>query len=123
MAYGSPQEGQRDMKAVDPEWRVHRMFCSRVKQHLNENGKVLFCEDSAASSPDTFRPMIEAGGLRIERVFRPRSNNLYLLSMLPLWLKSGLFQPFRFLKERRLPLPLAEPNYSFYFVLSSAAER
>ena len=53
--------------SIDPKWKVHSEFFRTVKKNLAEDGVILLMENSQASSPDTFRSMIEDAGLRINR--------------------------------------------------------
>jgi hypothetical protein len=49
----------------DVGWELHRRFYRRVADFLAPGGEVLVQENALFSTVDTFRPMIEAGGLRI----------------------------------------------------------
>jgi len=60
--------------SIDPKWKVHSEFFRTVKKNLAEDGVILLMEASQASSPDTFRSMIEDAGLRINRCVHRTSN-------------------------------------------------
>lgn len=46
----------------DPDWSVHRDFYSSVGRFLKPGARVVLVEACDGSSPEIFRPMIEAGG-------------------------------------------------------------
>lgn len=54
-----------NIRAHDPEWRVHEGFFASVDRHLAPNGTILLQENNLGSSAATFRPMIERNGLKI----------------------------------------------------------
>lgn len=87
--------------SYDPDWDIHRRFYSRVRDHLNDGGKVLFQENADGSGPSDWREMISAGGLKFVESFKYREG---------IW---------RFVK-RRAAVVLKKPEwfYSMYYVLS-----
>jgi len=54
--------GDKDTKAFDRDWTVHREFYSTVKRFMKPGGHVVMMENRAASSLEVFEPMIQAGG-------------------------------------------------------------
>jgi predicted RNA methylase len=71
-----------DIQVFDAGWVVHERFYSQVGAHMNPGGLVVMVENAAASDPNLFRNMIEAGGGR-QRTLHPgsdlhgRPNGLY----------------------------------------------
>jgi hypothetical protein len=53
------------LRAHDPDWAIHRGFYAGVGRFLAPEGLILIQENGDGSGPETFREMIEAGGLRI----------------------------------------------------------
>jgi predicted RNA methylase len=49
----------------DPAWRIHSGFFADVGRHLQPSGVVVLQENTAGSTVETFRPMIEQAGLAI----------------------------------------------------------
>jgi methylase of polypeptide subunit release factors len=49
----------------DPGWLLHQRFYASVRQHLEPSANVVIQENRKFSSPETFRPMLEANGLRL----------------------------------------------------------
>ena len=62
-----PDEFVGNLRAHDPDWRIHRAFFSQVEPHLKPGGVIILQENSQGSTVDTFREMIAQGGL--ETVF------------------------------------------------------
>jgi methylase of polypeptide subunit release factors len=54
-----------DIRAHDPDWRIHRNFFETVGSHLAENGVIVLQENNRGSTVETFRPMIEQSGFAI----------------------------------------------------------
>lgn len=50
---------------LDPGWNVHRRFYAKIKDHLTPSGVIIMQENAYGSHVETFRPMIEAAGLRV----------------------------------------------------------
>jgi len=68
--------------SVDPEWKVHGEFFSNIKKNLALDGAIVLMENSQASSPDTFRRMVEDAGLRINRcVHRAGNQHVYWMEI------------------------------------------
>jgi predicted RNA methylase len=57
-----------DLRAHDPDWRIHREFFATIGDFLNVGGVVVLQENNRGSTVETFRQMIEQSGLEI--VFR-----------------------------------------------------
>jgi methylase of polypeptide subunit release factors len=57
---------------LDPEWNIHREFYSNIKNNLAPEGVILLCEYLGGSSPESFRQMINDGGLQITNYFKAR---------------------------------------------------
>ncbi len=56
---------ENDIRAHDPDWRIHREFFATVGDHLAQDGVIVLQENNCGSVVETFRPMIEDAGLRI----------------------------------------------------------
>jgi predicted RNA methylase len=54
-----------DLRAHDPDWRIHRGFFSTVEPHLNPGAVMVLQENNRGSTAETFRTMIEAAGLSV----------------------------------------------------------
>lgn len=48
---------------LDDGWELHRKFYNQVSTYLNLQGNILLIEHSSFSTPETFRNMLEEGGL------------------------------------------------------------
>jgi hypothetical protein len=54
-----------NIRAQDPDWRVHRDFFGTVAPFLKRGAVIILQENNAGSTPDTFRSMIAESGLTI----------------------------------------------------------
>jgi methylase of polypeptide subunit release factors len=54
-----------DIRAHDPDWRIHRNFFETVSDHLAVDGVIVLQENNRGSVVETFRPMIEHSGFEI----------------------------------------------------------
>jgi spermidine synthase len=54
-----------DLRAHDPDWRIHREFFETIGQFLSPGGVVVLQENNRGSTVETFRQMIEECGLKI----------------------------------------------------------
>ena len=54
-----------DIRAHDPDWRIHRNFFETVSDHLAEDGVIVLQENNRGSIVETFRPMIEQSDFEI----------------------------------------------------------
>ena len=54
-----------DIRAHDPDWRIHRGFFETVGNHLAEDGVIVLQENNRGSIVETFRSLIEQSGLEI----------------------------------------------------------
>ena len=54
-----------DLRAHDPDWRIHREFFATIGDFLNVGGVVVLQENNRGSTVETFRQMIEQSGLEI----------------------------------------------------------
>jgi len=54
-----------DIRAHDPDWRIHRNFFETVSDHLAKDGVIVLQENNRGSIVETFRPMIEQSGFEI----------------------------------------------------------
>jgi hypothetical protein len=45
-----------NLRAYDPDWRVHREFFATVPPFLTPGGIIVLQENNAGSTVDTFRP-------------------------------------------------------------------
>jgi predicted RNA methylase len=54
-----------DLRAHDPDWRIHRGFFATVEPHLNPGAVMVLQENNRGSTAETFRSMIEAPGLSV----------------------------------------------------------
>jgi predicted RNA methylase len=54
-----------DIRAHDPDWKIHREFFATVGKHLAEEGVIVLQENNSGSVVETFRPMIEQSGFDI----------------------------------------------------------
>lgn len=56
---------RQDLRDDDLRWRIHREFFETVAQFLEPGGMIVLVENRLGSRPQTFRPMIEAAGLKV----------------------------------------------------------
>jgi hypothetical protein len=54
-----------DLRAHDPDWRIHREFFATIGAFLTEQGVIVLQENNQGSTVDTFREMIDRSGLEI----------------------------------------------------------
>ena len=54
-----------DLRAHDPDWRIHREFFATIGDFLNVGGVIVLQENNRGSTVETFRQMIEQSGLEI----------------------------------------------------------
>jgi predicted RNA methylase len=54
-----------DLRAHDPDWRIHREFLATIGDFLTARGVVVLQENNRGSTSKTFRQMIEQSGLDI----------------------------------------------------------
>lgn len=54
-----------DIRAYDPDWRIHREFFETVSSHLTDDGVIVLQENNRGSVVETFRQMIEQSGFEI----------------------------------------------------------
>ena len=54
-----------DLRAHDPDWRIHRTFFAQIGGHLKPGGIIILQENTNASTSETFRNMISSAGLDI----------------------------------------------------------
>lgn len=54
-----------DIRAHDPDWRIHRDFFATVGARLTNDGVIVLQENNRGSVVETFREMIEESGLEI----------------------------------------------------------
>src|SRR5664280_1221742 len=54
-----------DLRAHDPNWRIHREFFAAIGDFLAAGGVVVLQENNRGSTVETFRQMIEQSGLKI----------------------------------------------------------
>jgi methylase of polypeptide subunit release factors len=59
-----PHLGPRTLY-IDEGWAAHKDFYQQVAAHLQPDGNIIVAEHGACSSADTFRTMIEEGGLQL----------------------------------------------------------
>jgi len=60
-----PDEYVGNLRAHDPDWRIHRAFFSQVGTHLKPGGVIVLQENSQGSTAETFGDMISQAGLEI----------------------------------------------------------
>lgn len=74
---------------LDEGWSIHNKFYRQVGKHLTQNGNVLLIEHASFSQPETFRSMIEAGGLVPVSTYRTQlpSRLYYIRSTRPDYLE------------------------------------
>lgn len=53
------------LRAHDPDWRIHRGFFATVAPFLKPGGVIILQENTAGSTVETFRSVIEQSGLTI----------------------------------------------------------
>jgi predicted RNA methylase len=54
-----------DLRAHDPNWRIHRDFFAAIGDFLTAGGVIVLQENNRGSTVETFRQMIEQSGLKI----------------------------------------------------------
>jgi 16S rRNA G966 N2-methylase RsmD len=78
---------QGDIRAYDPDWRIHGGFFTAIGRHLKPGGVIVLQEQNAGSTVDTFRPMIAAAGLKVVFAYgcepeRTQTSRLYFLGVM-----------------------------------------
>jgi predicted RNA methylase len=76
-----------NLRAHDPDWRVHRDFFQTVGPFLKAGGVIILQENNHGSTSETFRPMIEQSGLVIvfthgDLPFRTASHQYYYIGIM-----------------------------------------
>jgi 16S rRNA G966 N2-methylase RsmD len=72
-----------DRICLDYGWQLHSEFFANIANHLNDNGVILLQEQSYASGPDMFIPMIDAAGLKLnDCYFEVDNTDFYYLEVL-----------------------------------------
>jgi predicted RNA methylase len=90
-----------NLRAHDPDWRVHREFFRTVAPFLRPGGVIVLQENNAGSTVDTFRPMIEESGLAVvfthgDLPFRTANHQYYFIGIMragdaaPPWVRAPL---------------------------------
>jgi SAM-dependent methyltransferase len=73
-----PDEYVGNLRAHDPDWKVHRAFFAQVGAHLKPGGVLVLQENSQGSTAETFLPMLTAAGLEIVFVeYGPKKRTAY----------------------------------------------
>jgi SAM-dependent methyltransferase len=54
-----------DIRAHDPQWRIHREFLANIGDFLSKGGVIVLQENNRGSTVETFRQMIEQSALKI----------------------------------------------------------
>jgi methylase of polypeptide subunit release factors len=54
-----------DIRAHDPDWKIHKNFFETVGNYLAENGVIVLQENNRGSTVETFRSMIEKSGFEV----------------------------------------------------------
>jgi predicted RNA methylase len=96
-----PDEFIGQLRAHDPDWRIHRTFFAQVGAHLKSGGVIVLQENSQGSTAETFGDMISQAGLEIIFVeFGPRRRtphgHIYYIGIMrqgdavPTWAKSTI---------------------------------
>jgi len=74
----------KNIKAFDPDWRVHKKFYASVKCFMKPDGFIVMQENIRGSTVELFKPMIEGGGGEVVS-WKPgidvcgRGNSMYYL--------------------------------------------
>jgi hypothetical protein len=73
-----PDEFVGQLRAHDPDWRIHRAFFAGVGAHLKPGGVIVLQENSQGSTAETFRDMVAQAGLDIVFVeYGPRERTKF----------------------------------------------
>jgi 16S rRNA G1207 methylase RsmC len=60
---------------MDKDWELHKNFFANIKKFLKPNGKIFLWECAWGSAVDTFKPYIEAAGLKVSRFGNANNSN------------------------------------------------
>ncbi len=93
-----PASHQWEIRSYDKDWHIHRSFFANVGRFLKPGGVIFLQEANDASTPDTFRDMIEDAGLAAVRVHnsKPGEFSHFYLGVIrrgetpPAWLTNPL---------------------------------
>ena len=93
-----PDSHRWEIRSYDKDWHIHRSFFANVGRFLKPGGAIFLQEANDASTPDTFRGMIEDGGLTLVRVYnsKPGEFSRFYLGVIrrgetpPAWLTNPL---------------------------------
>jgi predicted RNA methylase len=88
-----------NLRAHDPDWRVHRDFFRTVASFLKPGGVIILQENNHGSTVETFRPMIDESGLTIvfthgDLPFRTAGHQYYYIGIMragddaPTWVRA-----------------------------------
>jgi hypothetical protein len=91
---------EAEIRAHDPDWRVHRAFFATVGDFLAKDGVIVLQENNRGSTVDSFRSMIETSGLEIvftsgdHKALTPESHIYYIGIMrlgdvVPPWVRAA----------------------------------
>jgi predicted RNA methylase len=76
-----------NLRAHDPDWRVHRDFFRTIAPFLKPDGVIILQENNNGSTVDTFRSMIEESGLSVifthgDLPFRTAGHQYYYIGIM-----------------------------------------
>jgi predicted RNA methylase len=114
-----------DSLVIDPGWKIHKRFYGNVAKHLHKKGSVLFVENLHGSNEDTFKTMINKGGLTFIKTFQyaPRLSDVIwenlqvLLSRLTVDKLKNIPKFLRRMSVKPSTV-IALHKYPFYFIWS-----
>ncbi len=122
---GSKTAHSEDILYIDNNWNIHKIFYSNIKKHLNDNGSVLFVENSQGSEPNVFIGMIEKAGLFFVEAFqyKPRMNRVFFLNIrvfFQVWRLAKIIYILSLLRRKSIMVSnvLNFGKYPYYFVWS-----
>ena len=129
---GTQQQRSNDIKAFDPDWKIHREFYATVPAFLTSGGFTLFVESEYGSNSEIWKEMILNSGLDYVRSFKSKSTIIWGLIIWGLLvseikyngLNRALLQRFlRYLGKGKMVAVLHRERYPFYFVLGRSRTR
>jgi len=70
--FGIREDGEptKEIISMDQDWKIHNGFFRDIGAYMEADSLILLVENGRASSPETFRDMINKGGLNIKEVIK-----------------------------------------------------
>lgn len=121
-------EGRKDLLLIDPDWKIHKNFYSKVANHLTKDGSILFIENVSGSDEKLWKEMIEKNGLLFIKTFQYNHGLIKVMKENLRNLLSSDFAKYKrlliylFSKKKKILINLSQlaaiNKYQYFFVWS-----